>query len=103
MHIRPANDKEATCNSQSDPGKSSELIFERSPVISSHQIAWSGLSLEYHQQAPGETPQYLLVNPTISINVGKSSFIERIIDGKFQRDRFLKGQISIYPASDYKF
>lgn len=54
--------------------KDSELIFERSPVISSHQIAWSGLSLEYHQQAPGETPQYLLVNPTISINVGKSSF-----------------------------
>ena len=44
----------------------SKLIFERSQLVSSHQLGWQGVTLEYHQQPPGETPQYLLVHPTIS-------------------------------------
>lgn len=73
-------------------------IFPCSSVASSHPIAWSGLIVEHHRQPAWETPEHCLIQHVISINIGSVSKIERVVNGRLQQERFLNGNVGIYPA-----
>lgn len=47
-------------------------------------------------------PENHLAQSILSINIGSACKLERLIDGKLQRERFIPGNIAIYPAKvDY--
>ncbi len=68
----------------------------------SDPTAWSGIFLAHHRQPAWEMPENRLSQHILSINLGFASKIERVIDGRLQREQFLPGNIAIYPANiDY--
>ncbi|WP_392530594.1 helix-turn-helix domain-containing protein [Nostoc sp. C117] len=73
-------------------------IFPSPPVLSSHKAAWSGIHLEYHCQPMWQTPDYCLENHVISINLGQTNRLERVIEGRFQKAPMLTGNVGLYPA-----
>ncbi len=77
-------------------------IFPRSPVQVSDPTVWQGIFLAHHRQPAWEMPENHLSQHILSINIGSASKVERMIDGRLQRERFLPGNIGIYPAEiDY--
>ncbi|PAX53442.1 AraC family transcriptional regulator [Brunnivagina elsteri] len=77
-------------------------IFPRSPVQVSNPSAWQGIFLAHHRQPAWEMPENRLSQHILSINLGSASKIERVIDGRLQREQFLPGNIAVYPANiDY--
>ncbi|MGG6263434.1 helix-turn-helix domain-containing protein [Leptolyngbya sp. AN03gr2] len=75
--------------------ESSLKLFPRSPV----QLAvWQDIFLVHHRQPAWEMPENHLVQHILSINIGADRKIERVIDGQFQQEQFLSGNVAIYPA-----
>lgn len=82
--------------------KSSLQIFPRSPIQISDPTKWQGIFLAHHRQPAWEMPENHLAQSILSINIGSACKLERLIDGKLQRERFIPGNIAIYPAKvDY--
>lgn len=81
---------------------SSLQIFPRSPVQISDPTKWQGIFLAHHRQPAWEMPENHLAQSILSINIGSACKLERLIDGRLQRERFIPGNIAIYPAGvDY--
>lgn len=81
---------------------SSLQIFPRSPVQISAPTKWQGIFLAHHRQPAWEMPENHLAQSILSINIGSACKVERLIDGRFQREQFIPGNIAIYPAEvDY--
>jgi AraC family transcriptional regulator len=77
-------------------------IFPRSPIQVSDPAAWQGIFLAHHRQPAWEMPENCLSQHILSINIGSASKVEHIIDGRLQRERFLPGNVAIYPSGvDY--
>ncbi|GAC1457749.1 MAG: AraC family transcriptional regulator [Chamaesiphon sp.] len=77
-------------------------IFPQPPVQVSNPTVWQGIFLSHHRQPPWEMPENRLSQHILSINIGSASNVERIIDGRLQRERFLTGNVAIYPSGvDY--
>lgn len=75
--------------------ESSLQLFPRSPI----QIAsWQEIFLVHHRQPAWEMPENHLAQHILSINIGADRKIERVIDGRFQQEQFLSGNVAIYPA-----
>jgi AraC family transcriptional regulator len=82
--------------------ESSLQIFPHAPVQISDPLTWQGIFLAHHRQPAWEMPENHLTQPILSINIGAARKIERVIEGQLQRERFLPGNIAIYPAEvDY--
>lgn len=82
--------------------ESSLQIFPRSPLQVSDPTAWQGIFLAHHRQPAWEMPENRLSQHILSINIGATRKIERVINGRLQRERFLTGQVAIYPSDvDY--
>ena len=78
-------------------------IFPQPPVCTSNGTDWDGIFLVHNRQPAWEMPTNRLAQPILSINIGSSMKIERIIDGRLQREQFLNGNVAIYPANvDYR-
>ncbi|MDX2214023.1 MAG: AraC family transcriptional regulator [Oculatellaceae cyanobacterium bins.114] len=77
-------------------------IFPRSPLQVSDPTLWQGIFLAHHRQPAWEMPENQLSQHVLSINIGATRKVERRIDGQLQRERFLTGDVAIYPAGiDY--
>jgi AraC family transcriptional regulator len=74
------------------------LILPRSPVLSSHQLAWSGINVEHHHQPAGETPEYCLEHHVVAINLGRDFEAEHIIANKQQKRLMFHGAIVLCPV-----
>ncbi len=77
-------------------------IFPRSPLQVSNPTTWQTIFLAHHRQPAWEMPENRLSQHILSINIGAASKVDRVIDGRLQRERFLTGNVAIYPADvDY--
>lgn len=77
-------------------------IFPRLPLQVSDSSLWQGIFLAHHRQPAWEMPENQLSQHILSINIGPARKVERRIDGQLQRERFLTGDVAIYPAGvDY--
>src|SRR4028119_730757 len=77
-------------------------IFPRSPLQVSNPTSWQGIFLAHHRQPAWEMPENQPSQHILSINIGAARKVERRIDGQVQRERFLTGDVAIYPAGvDY--
>ena len=69
--------------------ESSLQIFPRSPVQISDPTKWQGIFLAHHRQPAWEIPENHLVQTILSINIGSACNLERLIDARLQRERFI--------------
>ncbi|GAP97982.1 helix-turn-helix domain-containing protein [Leptolyngbya sp. NIES-2104] len=82
--------------------ESASQIFPRSPVQMSDPSAWQNIFLVHHRQPAWEMPENYLAQPIVSVNIGAAQKLERVIEGRLQRENFLTGNIALYPAEvDY--
>lgn len=81
---------------------SSLKLFPRSPVQVSDPTAWNGIFLAHHRQPAWEMPENCLSQHILSINIGATAKVERVVSGRLQREQFFNGNVAIYPAGiDY--
>lgn len=77
-------------------------IFPRSPLQVSDSTLWQSIFLAHHRQPAWEMPENQPFQHILSINIGSARKVERRIDGQLQRERFLTGDVAVYPAGiDY--
>lgn len=72
-------------------------VFSEPPMLSTGKTLWSGMSLEHHYLPPGETPEYSLEQFVISINLGQSVQVERILDKHLQTGLMFTGAVGLCP------
>lgn len=77
--------------------KSVSQFLIPSPKLSSSGNFWSGIALEHHSLPPGETPEYSLKQFAITINVGQSFQVERIMDRHLQTGLMFTGAVALCP------
>lgn len=84
-----------------DTGAKCENVFPEvlpgSPTLSSGKTLWNGMSLEHHYLPPGETPEYSLEQFVITINLGQSFQVERILDRHLQAGLMFTGAVALCP------
>ena len=85
----------------SDIGASGENVFpevfSQSPMLASGRTLWSGISLEQHCLPSGETPEYSLEQFVITINLGQSVQVERILGRHLQTGLMFTGAVGLCP------
>ncbi len=74
-------------------------ILPRQPLISSDRANWHHLKFGYYRQPACETPEHSSSHHVISICLGHPTVKERTIDGCYQCQCFVYGDISITPAN----
>ncbi|OKH39352.1 AraC family transcriptional regulator [[Phormidium ambiguum] IAM M-71] len=74
-------------------------LFIKPPRLSSRGKIWNGIGLEQHYLPPGETPEYSLEKFAITINLGQSFQIERIIDRHLQKGLMFTGAVGFCPPN----
>lgn len=74
-------------------------IFPRSPVRVSDVADWNGIFLAHHRQPAWEMPENQLSQHILSINIGATAKVERVVNGRLQREQFFNGNVAIYPAN----
>lgn len=81
--------------------ESSRQILPSDPILSSSKIGWIGIQLKhYHQLPPHQIPEYCPTQHLILTHNMKRPFsIERILDGRFQREQMMNRDITIVPAN----
>lgn len=68
----------------------------------SDATAWQNIFLAHHRQPAWEMPENHLSQHILRINIGVTRKIERVINGRLQREQFFPGNIAIYRANvDY--
>ena len=67
-------------------------------LASSHQVNWSGLSLEHYIYPAYETPEHVLEDHHICIYLGKPLTYKQIVKGKLRSQTCIYGDTVIYPA-----
>ncbi len=72
-------------------------LFIKPPKLSSSGKMWSGISLEHHYLPPGETSEYSLKQFAITINLGQTFQIERIVDRHLQTALMFTGAVGLCP------
>lgn len=76
-------------------------LFPRLPILSSGEASWDSIYLEYHCQPSHEVPEIcsiwhgIIMFPEATAPIE----IERTLNGRFQRNSVMAGDIAIAPAS----
>lgn len=78
-------------------------VLPRLPVLSSHQCAWRGISLEQFHQPPGETPEYSVDHYIITMNIGQSFQCEQAIEGHYEKELMFHGAIGVCPINSLRW
>lgn len=74
-------------------------IFPIQPLVSSNELAWKNIYLEYHQQSSFETPIFYPKQHIVIIHNTKVLTGEYQANGKYGSEQIDKGNISIFPAN----
>lgn len=74
----------------------SEVLPQPSTLFSGKTL-WNGMSLEHYYLPPGETPEYVLEQFAITINLGQSFQIERTLDKHLQTGLMFTGAVGLCP------
>jgi AraC family transcriptional regulator len=77
-----------------------EKILPRSPLLSSHDVGWKGIYMEYHRQPAHEVTECCFAQHIICIQVGRPGAI-LTVNGNFQGNYYTEGDIRILPANQY--
>lgn len=72
-------------------------VFSQPPLLSSGRTLWSGMSLEHHYLPPAETPEYSLEQFVITINLGQSLQVERILGRHLQTGIMFTRAVGLCP------
>jgi AraC family transcriptional regulator len=72
-------------------------VLSRPPLLSSGKKLWSGIAIDQVQLPPGETPEYMLEEFVIAINVGQGLQIERILERNPQIGFMFSGAVALCP------
>jgi AraC family transcriptional regulator len=78
-------------------------VLSQLPVLSSHQFAWRGISLEHFHQPPGETPEYSVDHYIITMNIGQSFQCEQVIEGHYEKELMFHGAIGVCPMNSLRW
>lgn len=79
--------------------KAALQVLPRHPLLSSEGTDWGGIRLEYHQQPPWATPEFLAQEHIISIVTTEHPYLnERKEQGQCKARYDRSGDIYIYPA-----
>jgi AraC family transcriptional regulator len=77
-------------------------VLPRSHINSSFHAKWDGIRLDVHQQPAYETPEHSPQQHVIYINLAHDLMTaERVLDGRFQQENILKGDVAIIPANTH--
>jgi AraC family transcriptional regulator len=78
-----------------------EQILPRPPILSSHEAGWKGILLEYHRQPPYEIPEIYSNQHGVAIftQAPAPMRVERTLDGCFQSEQIVEGDIVVIPAN----
>ena len=78
-----------------------QRVFARSPQLTSFVAGWRGIYFGYDYMPPGETPEVVAKQHSIAIFTDMSTprQAERSLDGIFQREQVVEGDIVIAPAN----
>jgi AraC family transcriptional regulator len=76
-------------------------ILPVAPMLSSRKVSWNGILLKYYDQLPPhEMPEYYPAQHVIVSHSNQRPFtVKRKLDGKFQSDRMVSGDIVVVPAN----
>lgn len=76
------------------------LLFERSPLLTSHAARWNGIHLEFHHQPPAEESEYRSLQHLIFIHTLPAPSTERrLIDRCLWHEEIAQGDVGILPAN----
>lgn len=80
---------------------SSSQVTPHLPYLSSHQAGWNGIYLECFSHLAHEVPEFYSAQHLIGIATENSSPVEseRKLDGRFQQEHVLVGDVCICPAN----
>ncbi|AFY57835.1 DNA-binding domain-containing protein, AraC-type [Rivularia sp. PCC 7116] len=79
-----------------------DQLFERSPILTSQNTGWDGVSFRYMSQPAYETPEICTClghSITIFTHGNYAINADRKLDGRFHRDSVVGGDIVIIPAN----
>lgn len=75
-------------------------LLPRVPILSSHQLGWDGIKAQYHRQPAWEIPDSCSLHHVIVVShFEQPTKIERVLDGRTQREQAFAGDIAIIPAN----
>jgi len=91
-------DNDAAQDSRTSP---LAAILPSTPLLSSRQTDWQGITLEYFRYPPYETPEYAYPEHKIAIHthVPQNLQVERRLDGQFQQEQVFEEQVIVVPAN----
>jgi AraC family transcriptional regulator len=75
-------------------------IYSRSPLLTSLAAGWEGVYFAYDYLPPGETPEVFAKQHGIGIfiEMPTPAQAERILDGRFRREKVVQGDIVVNPT-----
>ena len=78
-----------------------QRVFARSPLLTSLAAGWDGIYFAHDYHLPGETPEVFAKQHGIAILTEASipRQVERTLNGRFQREQVVQGDIVVVPAS----
>lgn len=78
-----------------------QRVFSRSPLLTNLSADWNGVYFVYDYQPPGETPEVVATQHGVAIFTEVLTPIqaERTLDGRFQREQVVQGDILVTPAN----
>ncbi|MBD2437119.1 helix-turn-helix transcriptional regulator [Nostoc sp. FACHB-110] len=77
-------------------------VLPRSHIKSSYHAKWDSVRLDIHQQPAHETPEHSPQQHIISVNLDNHVIrAERILDGHFQKEDIVNGDVAIIPAHSH--
>lgn len=75
-------------------------LLPNAPLLSSHQLGWNGIHVQYHQQPAWETPDSCGPHHTIIISHSEQPIkTVRVLDGCIQSEQALIGDVAVIPAN----
>lgn len=80
-------------------GDSLAQNFPCPSLLSSRQVQWKGMYLEFQRQPPMEVPEYSYQQHVITIPTRYGVEVEEIVGGKTQAASFQAGDINVAPLS----
>ncbi|BAY82631.1 AraC family transcriptional regulator [Calothrix parasitica NIES-267] len=73
-------------------------VLKRPNLLSSHQVKWHGIYLEYHQHPPHETPEHYPKQHVLAIQTLGKVEAERRLDGRLKQEQINVGDVCVVPA-----
>ena len=74
-------------------------LVPRTPLLSSKELEWEGICVQYHRQPAWETPYVVGFHHSIVVHHSKLIQTKRWLNSRRQHEQAIKGSIAIIPAN----